>query len=133
MVNKLAGTNVPSYRHPMSIENVICLCGRLDEALYDNNGGKIARYYLCSAEGYYGCQVRKGVWHTVEVIEPSVIYEAIDGKYGEDGCEDFDSWKRIEKTLFEPFNNSLCDLKKNIEYLIGMERQSGSMECITPL
>lgn len=29
----------------------------------------------------------KGVWHTVEVIEPSVIYEAKDGKYGEDGSE----------------------------------------------
>ena len=26
----------------------------------------------------------KGVWHTVKVIEPSVIYEAKDGKYGED-------------------------------------------------
>ena len=25
------------------------------------------------------------------------------------------------------------DLKKNIEYLIGMERQSGSMDVITPL
>ena len=32
-----------------------------------------------------------------------------------------------------PFSNSLGDLKKNIEYLIGMERQSGSMEVITPL
>ena len=28
---------------------------------------------------------------------------------------------------------SLGDLKKNIEYLIGMERQSGSMDVITPL
>ena len=32
-----------------------------------------------------------------------------------------------------PFSNSLGDLKKNIEYLIGMERQSGSMEVISPL
>lgn len=31
------------------------------------------------------------------------------------------------------FSNSLGDLKKNIEYLIGMERQSGSMDAITPL
>ena len=31
------------------------------------------------------------------------------------------------------FSNSLGDLKKNIEYLIGMERQSGSMDVITPL
>ena len=39
--------------------------------------------YLCPAEGRFVCQVPKGVWHTVEVIEPSVIYEAKDGKYGE--------------------------------------------------
>lgn len=31
------------------------------------------------------------------------------------------------------FSNCLGDLKKNIEYLIGMERQSGSMDVITPL
>ena len=31
------------------------------------------------------------------------------------------------------FSNSLGDLKKNIEYLIGMERQSGSMDAITLL
>ena len=42
------------------------------------------RIYLCPAKGRFGCQVPKGVWHTVEVIEPSVIYEAKDGKYGED-------------------------------------------------
>ncbi len=27
------------------------------------------------------CQVPKGAWHTVEVIEPSVIFEAKDGAY----------------------------------------------------
>ncbi len=31
--------------------------------------------------------VPAGTWHTVEVLEPSVIYEAKDGKYGEDGSE----------------------------------------------
>lgn len=31
------------------------------------------------------------------------------------------------------FSNSLGDLKKNIEYLIGMERQSGSMDVISPI
>ncbi|MDY3749224.1 MAG: DUF6016 domain-containing protein, partial [Sodaliphilus sp.] len=37
--------------------------------------------------GCYGCVVPKGAWHTVEVLAPSVIYEAKDGKYGEDGSE----------------------------------------------
>ena len=79
----------------------------------------------------------QGAWHTVEVLEPSVIYEAKDGKYGEDGSETFDAFKAKEAENKEQasatFSNSLGDLKKNIEYLIGMERQSGSMDVITPL
>ena len=35
----------------------------------------------------YACQVPKGAWHKVEVYEPSVIFEAKDGAYGEDGSE----------------------------------------------
>ena len=37
------------------------------------------------------------------------------------------------KTLTQStFSNSLGDLKKNIEYIIGMERQSGNMDTPTP-
>lgn len=65
----------------------------------------------------------------------TVIYEAKDGKYGEDGSETLDEYK--EKMSKDPsqtsFSNCLGDLKKNIEYLIGMERQSGSMDAISPL
>lgn len=42
---------------------------------------EVQRIRLCPAEGKYGCQVPKGAWHTVEVIEPSVIFEAKDGAY----------------------------------------------------
>ena len=73
----------------------------------------------------------------MEVLEPSVIYEAKDGKYGEDGSGTFDAFKTREAEDKEQasaiFSNSLGDLKKNIEYLIGMERQSGSMEVISPI
>ena len=37
--------------------------------------------------GNFGGVVPAGAWHTVEVLEPSVIFEAKDGKYGEDGSE----------------------------------------------
>ena len=37
--------------------------------------------------GNFGCVVPAGAWHTVEVLETSVIFEAKDGKYGEDGSE----------------------------------------------
>ena len=112
----LPGTVVPIHRHPQSTENVFLLCGKLVEVVYDERGDEKERILLDPAVGNYGCVVPQGAWHTVEVLEPSAIYEAKDGKYGEDGSETFDA-----------------NLKKNIEYLIGMERQSGSMDVITPL
>ena len=137
----LPGTVVPIHRHPLSNENVLCLCGKLVEILYDEEGNEAERIMLDPSVGNFGCVVPAGAWHTVEVLEPSVIYEAKDGKYGEDGSESWttpllSSSKGDEKTQekTEPdFSNSLGDLKKNIEYLIGMERQSGSMDAISPL
>ena len=132
----LPGTVVPIHRHPQSTENVFLLCGKLVEVIYDERGDEKERILLDSAAGYYGCVVPQGAWHTVEVLEPSVIYEAKDGKYGEDGSETFDAFKAKEAEEKAPaaaFPNSLGGLKKNIEYLIGMERQSGSMDVITPL
>lgn len=156
MLNALMpGTVVPIHRHPMSNESVICLSGKLVEIIYEEDdiakdfpmgmdaqdvpSGKrfkeSARYMLDPSLGNFGCVVPKGAWHTVEVLEPSVIFEAKDGKYGEDGSETLDEYKA--KVALDPsktaFSNSLGDLKKNIEYLIGMERQSGSMDVISPL
>ncbi len=104
----LPGTKVAIHRHPMSNENVLLLTGCMDEVFYEEVASfsedgdsrlsdvtrkvtlrEVERIHLCPAEGKYGCQVPKGVWHTVEVIEPSVIYEGKDGKYGEDGSEIF--------------------------------------------
>ena len=131
----LPGTDVPVHRHPNSNENVILLCGKLVEVIYDVAGSESERIHLDPSVGNFGCVVPAGAWHTVEVLEPSVIYEAKDGKYGEDGSETLDEYKA--KLSQDPskasFSNSLGDLKKNIEYLIGMERQSGSMDVISPL
>ena len=156
MLNALMpGTVVPIHRHPMSNETVICLSGKLVEIIYEEEdiakdfpmgmdaqdvpAGKrfkeAARYMLDPSLGNFGCVVPAGAWHTVEVLEPSVIFEAKDGKYGEDGSETLAEYKT--KTAQDPsqasFTNSLGDLKMNIEYLIGMERQSGSMDAISPL
>ena len=98
---------VPIHRHPMSNETVICLSGKLVEIIYEEDdiakdfpmgmdaqdvpSGKrfkeSARYMLDPSLGNFGCVVPAGAWHTVEVLEPSVIFEAKDGKYGEDGSE----------------------------------------------
>ncbi len=102
----LPGMVVPIHRHENTTETVVCLCGKLDEVIYEEvvtygkaapdtmpmgmNGQDITRKVeyremqrirLCPAEGKYGCQVPKGAWHTVEVIEPSVIFEAKNGAY----------------------------------------------------
>ena len=108
MLNALMpGTVVPIHRHPHSNETVICLSGKLVEVIYeeeeiakdfpmgmdalDVTSGKrfkeSARYMLDPSLGNFGCVVPAGAWHTVEVLEPSVIFEAKDGKYGEDGSE----------------------------------------------
>ena len=102
----LPGTVVPIHRHEDTTETVICLCGKLDEVIYEEvvsyeNASseelpqgmdgqdvvrkveyrEVQRIHLCPALAKYGCQVPKGAWHTVEVIEPSVIFEAKDGAY----------------------------------------------------
>ena len=131
----LPGSIVPIHRHPHSNENVLLLCGKLVEVIYDAEGNETGRIHLDPSVGNFGCVVPAGSWHTVEVLEPSVIYEAKDGKYGEDASETIDEYKA--KVAQDPsqssFSNSLGDLKKNIEYLLGMERQSGSMDAISPL
>lgn len=133
----LPGTVVPIHRHPNSNENVLLLCGKLVEVIYNEKGKEKEHIHLDPTIGNYGCVIPPSAWHTVEVLKPSVIYEAKDGKYGEDGSETLDAFKAKEAEDKEQgsdtFSNSLGDLKKDIEYLIGMERQSGRMEEITPL
>ena len=131
----LPGTIVPIHRHPLSNENVLLICGKLVEIIYDAEGNETERIHLDPSAENFGCVVPAGAWHTVEVLEPSVIYEAKDGKYGEDGSETLDEYKA--KTIHSPSQSApkscLGDLKSQISYLIGMERQSGSMDAISPL
>ena len=70
----LRSTIVPIHRHPMSNENVILLVGKMDEVFYDDNGIETERIHLDPSKGNYGCVVPQCAWHTVEVLEPCVIY-----------------------------------------------------------
>lgn len=98
----LPGTEVAIHRHPNSSESVVCLCGRMDVVVYDEvvtyvqdgedkkrkvSYNETERISLAPVEGKFGCSIPKGAWHTVEVFEPSVIFEAKDRAYGEDGSE----------------------------------------------
>ena len=101
MLNALAvGTQVPIHRHEDTAETVICLCGKLVEIIYEEvnefasevtsgvtdmvrrqSFREVSRQVLCPAEGLHGMQIPAGAWHTIEVLEPSVIFEAKDGAY----------------------------------------------------
>ena len=102
MLNALQpDTEVPIHRHEDTTETVVCLMGRLEEIIYEEvveyvkeqtsgtedvmrrkSYREVARHLLCPAEGKYGIQIPKGAWHTIRVLEPSVIFEAKDGAYG---------------------------------------------------
>lgn len=85
----LPGTQVPIHRHENSAETVICLSGRLEEIIYQEEMGEegtpifkeVCHTLLCPAEGQYGMQVPMGAWHSIVVHEPSIIFEAKDGAY----------------------------------------------------
>ena len=81
----LPGTEVPVHRHEETAETVVCLVGKLEEIFYEEVGDgtfrEISHQQLSPHEGLYGMQIPAGVWHTVHVIEPSVIFEAKDGAY----------------------------------------------------
>ena len=89
MLNALQpGTKVPIHRHQETSETIICLQGCMDIVVYDNRAVEIHRIRLCPAEGNYGVQLPLGTWHTVEVYEPSTIFEAKDGAFESIGPDD---------------------------------------------
>ena len=104
MLNALQpGTQVPIHRHETTAETVVCLRGKLEEIIYEEvieyikdndaksfDGGDMmrkvsyretARYLLSPTEGNHGMQMPPNTWHSINVIEPSIIFEAKDGKY----------------------------------------------------
>ena len=93
-------TEVPIHRHEKTSETVICLVGKLEEIIYEEvneyvhettsccndvirqkSFKEVSRQILSPADGKFGIQIPAGAWHTVNVIEPSVIFEAKDGTY----------------------------------------------------
>lgn len=84
LIALLPGTVVPIYRHEDTTETVVCLCGKLDEVIYEEvvtyeNAAseamlmgmdvqdvtrkveyrEVQRIHLCPAGAKYGCQIPK--------------------------------------------------------------------------
>ena len=50
--------------------------------IYNDDGTVIESVVLCPEDGLYGVDIPKGVWHTLEAIEPnSVIFECKEGPF----------------------------------------------------
>ena len=77
----LPGTILPIHRHRHTSETYVLLRGKMFVVFYDDMGGQTERFLLDPTIGNYGVQIPKGQWHTVEVIEPSAIFEVKDGPY----------------------------------------------------
>jgi mannose-6-phosphate isomerase len=77
----LPGTILPIHRHRHTAETYILLRGKMFVVFYDETGAQTHRYLLDSTTGNYGVQIPKRQWHTVEIIEPSSIFEVKDGPY----------------------------------------------------
>ena len=102
MLNVLEpGTKVAIHRHLKTSETAVCLEGCIDWIFYEElpnvDAGRpihdgeytqdescfaeVARFRICPKEKKYGIQIPPGVWHSIEVYEPSTIFEAKDGAY----------------------------------------------------
>ena len=82
MLNALeVGTVIPVHRHRTTSETQLLLRGVIDVMFYDNSGAERERFRLDPAHGKYGVNIPAGQWHSLEVIEPAVLFEAKDGAY----------------------------------------------------
>lgn len=74
-------TEIPIHRHRHTSETYILLRGRLDVLFHNDSGEITERLALDPAAGRYGVHIPAGQWHSLEVIDSSVIFEVKDGPY----------------------------------------------------
>ena len=76
----LPGTVLPIHRHTKTTETLVVLRGRMEEIFYED-GRESSRVLLEAGGDVQGLCIPVGQWHTVNVLEPTVIIECKDGKY----------------------------------------------------
>lgn len=75
------GTEVPIHRHPTKDESFVLLRGRVRVTTHNDDGSIKDSVILNPQEGLYGVDIPKGVWHTLEALESSVIFECKEGPF----------------------------------------------------
>ena len=78
------GTEVPIHKHPTKDETFVILRGKVRVTTHNDDSSIIEDVMLCAEEGRYGVNIPKGVWHTIEALEPnSVIFECKEDPFVE--------------------------------------------------
>ena len=108
MLNALMpGTVLPIHRHTKTTETLVILRGRMEEIFFEEatvsewDGDsrckdlcrrkvlrETSRVLLEAGGDVQGLSIPLGQWHTVNVLEPTVILECKDGKYNPLAKED---------------------------------------------
>lgn len=101
MLNALMpGTELPIHRHTKTTETLVLLRGRMEEIFYEEGTESVwdgdsrckdlcrrrvlresSRVLLEAGGDVQGLSIPVGQWHTVNVLEPTVILECKDGKF----------------------------------------------------
>lgn len=84
----LPDTVLPIHRHVHTSETYMLLRGKMVVVFYNDMGAQIERHILDPYIGNYGVHIPAGQWHSVEIIEPSAIFEVKDGPYTPLSSED---------------------------------------------
>lgn len=96
----LPGTVLPIHRHTKTTETLVLLRGRMEEIFYEEGTESVwdgdsrckdlcrrkvlretSRVLLEAGGDVQGLSIPVGQWHTVNVLEPTVILECKDGRY----------------------------------------------------
>jgi cupin fold WbuC family metalloprotein len=81
------GTFIPVHHHPTKDETVVILKGKVRVSTYNDEGQVLESCVLSHEEGRYGADIPKNVWHDVECLEPSVLFECKEGPFIEHEVE----------------------------------------------
>ena len=103
----LPGSVLPIHRHTKTTETLVLLRGRMEEIFFEEGTvsewdgdsrckdlcrrrvlRETSRVLLEAGGDVQGFSIPVGQWHTVNVLEPTVILECKDGKYEPLGKED---------------------------------------------
>ena len=75
------GTEIPIHRHPTKDESFVILKGKVKVTTY-NDQGELQDYVILSQEnGQYGVNIPKNLWHTLEAMESSMLFECKEGPF----------------------------------------------------